>query len=136
MMAQENQGHPSVIPYGVIQRLYFPEHPIDEERALFATLAYVAQFHSQGSVSPRRPHNAPISRAASAVTPEVESSAQAALCTELQSIREERDRLRCELVDSHAEVEDYRELQGELTQTRARAVSLDREIARLSTALD
>ncbi|XP_031392180.1 uncharacterized protein LOC116204241 [Punica granatum] len=32
--------------------------------------------------------------------------------TELQSIREERDRLRCELVDTRAELADYRELQN------------------------
>ncbi|OWM82766.1 hypothetical protein CDL15_Pgr008647 [Punica granatum] len=55
---------------------------------------------------------------------------------ELQSIREERDRLRCELVDSRAEVADYRELQTELARARARVVHLDREMARLSATLD
>ncbi|OWM75281.1 hypothetical protein CDL15_Pgr020945 [Punica granatum] len=55
---------------------------------------------------------------------------------ELQSIREERDRLRCELVDSRAEVADYKELQTELTRARARVAHLDREMARLSATLD
>ncbi|OWM76819.1 hypothetical protein CDL15_Pgr017212 [Punica granatum] len=55
---------------------------------------------------------------------------------ELQSIREERDRLRCELVDSRAEVADYRDLQTELAQARARVAHLDREMARLSATLD
>ncbi|PKI56662.1 hypothetical protein CRG98_022950 [Punica granatum] len=45
-----------------------------------------------------------------AVASEAESSAHRAMRMELQSIREERDRLRCELVDTHAELADYREL--------------------------
>ncbi|OWM86523.1 hypothetical protein CDL15_Pgr026415 [Punica granatum] len=56
--------------------------------------------------------------------------------TELQSIREELDRLRCELVDNHAELTDQRELQRELAQTRAHIASRDREIARVSAMLD
>ncbi|OWM83569.1 hypothetical protein CDL15_Pgr008354 [Punica granatum] len=55
---------------------------------------------------------------------------------ELRAIREERDRLRCELVDSRAEVADYRELQIQLTRARARVAHLDREMARLSAELD
>ncbi|OWM73913.1 hypothetical protein CDL15_Pgr008063 [Punica granatum] len=55
---------------------------------------------------------------------------------ELQSIKEERDRLRCELVDSRAEVADYRELQTEIAQARVRIIALDLEIARLSAMLD
>ncbi|OWM75170.1 hypothetical protein CDL15_Pgr012656 [Punica granatum] len=55
---------------------------------------------------------------------------------ELHFIREERDRLRCELVDSRAEVADYRELQTELARARARIATLDREMARLSATLD
>ncbi|OWM64095.1 hypothetical protein CDL15_Pgr020706 [Punica granatum] len=120
----------------IIQRLYFPEHPIDEERALSATSTYVVQFYSRGSVSPQRPQTIPIPRAAPTATPKAKSSAQAAMRTKLQSIREERDRLRCELVDSLAEVADYRELQRELAQARARIADLDREIAHLSATLD
>ncbi|PKI73443.1 hypothetical protein CRG98_006151 [Punica granatum] len=86
-----------------IQRLYFPEHPTDKERALSATSAYVAQFYSQGSMSPQR---------------------------------EERDILRCELVDSRAKVADYRELQTKLARACARIATLDREMARLSATLD
>ncbi|OWM88497.1 hypothetical protein CDL15_Pgr021985 [Punica granatum] len=55
---------------------------------------------------------------------------------ELRAIREERDRLCCELVDSRAEVADYRELQTQLTQVRARVAHLDREMARLDAELD
>ncbi|PKI70910.1 hypothetical protein CRG98_008705 [Punica granatum] len=55
---------------------------------------------------------------------------------ELQSIREERERLCCELVDSRAKVADYRELQTESTRARARVAHLDREMARLSATLD
>ncbi|OWM64681.1 hypothetical protein CDL15_Pgr013839 [Punica granatum] len=68
--------------------------------------------------------------------PDAESSIQGAMHTELQVIKAERDRLRCELVDIRAELTDHRELQSELAQTRARIVSQDREIARLSTTLD
>ncbi|PKI68460.1 hypothetical protein CRG98_011149 [Punica granatum] len=120
----------------VIQCIDFPEHPTDEERAFSATSVYVAQFYSQNSVSPQRPQTIPIPRAAPAVAPEAESSAQAAMRTELQSIREERDRLRCKLVNTRAEVVDYRELQRELARARSRAADLDREIARLSTTMD
>ncbi|PKI33061.1 hypothetical protein CRG98_046548, partial [Punica granatum] len=90
----------------IIQRLYFLEHPTDEERAIFATSAYAAQFYSQGPTSPQRPQTIPIPRAAPTSAPEAESSTQAAMRAELHSIREERDRLRCELVDSRAEVAD------------------------------
>ncbi|OWM75189.1 hypothetical protein CDL15_Pgr017432 [Punica granatum] len=55
---------------------------------------------------------------------------------ELRAVREERDRLRCELVDSRAKVADYKELQTELTRARARVAHLDREMARLSAQLD
>ncbi|PKI68948.1 hypothetical protein CRG98_010628 [Punica granatum] len=89
-----------------IQCLYFPEHPTDEERAFSATSAYVAR------------------------------STQAAMRAELRAIREERDRLRCELVDSRAEVANYRELQTELARARARVAHLEREMARLSARLD
>ncbi|PKI55773.1 hypothetical protein CRG98_023834, partial [Punica granatum] len=67
---------------------------------------------------------------------EAESSTQAAMRAELRAIREERDRLRCELVDSRAEVADYRELQTELTRARARVAHLEREMALLSARLD
>ncbi|PKI58433.1 hypothetical protein CRG98_021191 [Punica granatum] len=43
-----------------IQRLYFPEHPTDEERALSATSAYVAQFYSQGPTSTQQSQTVPI----------------------------------------------------------------------------
>ncbi|PKI65346.1 hypothetical protein CRG98_014261 [Punica granatum] len=75
-------------------------------------------------------------RASQADIPDAESSIRGAMRTELQSIREERDRLRCELVDTHSELTDHRELQRELAQTRARVVNQDREIARLSATLD
>ncbi|OWM68071.1 hypothetical protein CDL15_Pgr027030 [Punica granatum] len=68
--------------------------------------------------------------------PDVESLVQGAMHTKLQVIRAERDRLRWELVDIRAELTDHRELQSELAQTRARIVSQDREIARLSTTQD
>ncbi|OWM80119.1 hypothetical protein CDL15_Pgr002560 [Punica granatum] len=54
----------------------------------------------------------------------------------LRAVREERDRLRYELVDSRAEVADYRELQTELTRACARVAHLDQEMARLSSELD
>ncbi|OWM70401.1 hypothetical protein CDL15_Pgr008690 [Punica granatum] len=119
-----------------VQRLYFPEHPTDEERAFSATSAYVAWFYPQGSTPPQRSQATPTPRATSTLAPEAKSSIQAAMHAELQAVREERDRLRCELVDSHAEVADYRELQTELTRARTRVAHLDREMARLSTELD
>ncbi|PKI40361.1 hypothetical protein CRG98_039250 [Punica granatum] len=108
-----------------IQRRYFLEHPTDKDQALSATSACVVQFYSQGSASPQRSQTASIPRATPTSAPEVESSTQTAMRAELQSIKEERDRLRCELVDSRAEVADYRELQTEL----------DREMARLSATM-
>ncbi|PKI64332.1 hypothetical protein CRG98_015277 [Punica granatum] len=87
-----------------IQRLYFPEHPTDEERAFSATSAYVVRFYPQGSTPPQRPQAAPTPRATSTLAPEAEISIQAAVHAELRAIKEERDRLRCELVDSRAEV--------------------------------
>ncbi|OWM71817.1 hypothetical protein CDL15_Pgr029229 [Punica granatum] len=119
-----------------IQRLYFPEHPTDEERAFFATSAYVARFYSQRSTPPQRPQAAPTPRATSTLAPEAECSIQAAMHAELRAVREERDRLRCELVDSRAEVADYREVPTQLTRARARVAHLDREMARLDAELD
>ncbi|PKI33938.1 hypothetical protein CRG98_045670 [Punica granatum] len=119
-----------------IQRLYFPEHPTDEERAFSATSAYMARFYSQGSTSPQRSQATSTPRAAPTPSPEAESSTQAAMCAELRTIKEERDRLRCEHVDSRAEVADYRELQTELAQARAWLAHLEREMARLSARFD
>ncbi|PKI59760.1 hypothetical protein CRG98_019863 [Punica granatum] len=68
--------------------------------------------------------------------PEAKSLVQGAMRTELQAIREERDRLRCELMDIGAELSDQRELQRELAQTGAHIASHDREIARVSAMLD
>ncbi|OWM66812.1 hypothetical protein CDL15_Pgr012404 [Punica granatum] len=109
-----------------IQRLYFPEHPTDEERAFSATSAYVARFYPQGSTPPQRSQATSTPRATSTPAPEAESSIQAAMRAELRAIREERDRLRCELVDSRAEVTDYRELQTKLARARARVAHLDK----------
>ncbi|OWM65584.1 hypothetical protein CDL15_Pgr010708 [Punica granatum] len=119
-----------------IQRLYFPEHPTDEERAFSATSACVARFYPQGSTPPQRPQATPTPRATSTPAPEAESFIQAAMHAELRAVREERDRLRCELVDSRAEVADYREVQTQLTRARARVAHLDREMARLDAELD
>ncbi|PKI11376.1 hypothetical protein CRG98_049540, partial [Punica granatum] len=78
----------------------------------------------------------PTTRATSTLSPEAESSIQAAMHAELRAVREERDRLRCELIDSRAEVADYREVQTQLTRARALVAHLDREMARLSAKLD
>ncbi|PKI32696.1 hypothetical protein CRG98_046913 [Punica granatum] len=120
----------------VIQRLYFPEHPTDDVRVFSATSAYVARFYARGLASPQPSHTALTPRATSTLAPEAGSSTQAAMHAELRAIRKERDRLRCELVDSRAEVADYRELQTELTRARARVAHLDREMARLGAELD
>ncbi|PKI59082.1 hypothetical protein CRG98_020537 [Punica granatum] len=98
--------------------------------------SYVAQFHPHGLAPVRRLHTPQIPHALQADIPDAESSVQGAMRTELQSIREERDQLRCELVDTRAELAYYRELESELAQTRARIASQDNEIARLSTMLD
>ncbi|PKI41315.1 hypothetical protein CRG98_038301 [Punica granatum] len=103
---------------------------------LLSHLGSTLIFLGQGSTSPQQSQIAPIPRATPTSAPEAESSTQAAMRAELQSIMEERDRLRCELVDSRAEVADYRELQTELARARARIATLDREMARLSATLD
>ncbi|PKI66964.1 hypothetical protein CRG98_012629 [Punica granatum] len=103
---------------------------------LLSHLGNTLIFPGRGSMSPQRSQTAPIPRATPTSAPEAESSTQAAMHAELQFIREERDRLRCELVDSSAEVADYRELQTELARARARIATLDREMGRLSPTLD
>ncbi|PKI70612.1 hypothetical protein CRG98_008986 [Punica granatum] len=103
---------------------------------LLSHLGTTLIFPGRGSTSPQRSQTAPIPRAAPTSASEAESSTQVAMRTELHSIREERDRLHCELVDSRAEVADYRELQTELARARARIATLDREMARLSATLD
>ncbi|PKI36385.1 hypothetical protein CRG98_043226 [Punica granatum] len=47
----------------IMQRLYYPEHSTDEERAISATLAYVARFHPQGLEPTHQPRATPTSRA-------------------------------------------------------------------------
>ncbi|PKI50777.1 hypothetical protein CRG98_028831 [Punica granatum] len=83
----------------------------------------------------RRLHTPRIPHALQADIPDVEISVQGAKRMELQSIRKERDRLRCELVDTRSELTDHRELQRELAQTRACVANQDREIVRLSATL-
>ncbi|PKI74536.1 hypothetical protein CRG98_005078 [Punica granatum] len=100
------------------------------------TRLYVAKFYSQDSVPIHRPRTTPIPRVPPAVTSEAECYAQAAMRMKLQSIREERNRLRCELVDTRAKLVDYRELQRELVQARAHVANQDKEIARLSAMLN
>ncbi|PKI67153.1 hypothetical protein CRG98_012481 [Punica granatum] len=94
----------------IVQELYFPEHPTDEEWAFSATAAYVVQFHPHELAPVRRLRIPRISQASQADIPDTDSSVQGGMCTELQSIREERDRLRCELVDIRADLTDHREL--------------------------
>ncbi|OWM81985.1 hypothetical protein CDL15_Pgr027183 [Punica granatum] len=89
------------------------------------------QFHPYGFAPVRRLRMPQMLQTSQADIPHAESSVQGAVCTELQVIRAERDRLRCELVDIRAELTDHRELQSELVQTRARVAGQDREIARL-----
>ncbi|OWM82699.1 hypothetical protein CDL15_Pgr014187 [Punica granatum] len=120
----------------VIQRLYFPEHPTDDERVFAASSACVARFYTRGLSPPQPSHAAPTPRATSTLALETESSIQAAMHAELRAIREERDMLRCELVDSCAEVADYREVQTQLTRACAWVAYLDWEMARLSAELD
>ncbi|PKI78500.1 hypothetical protein CRG98_001140 [Punica granatum] len=95
----------------VLQDRYFLEHPSDEEWALSATSAYVAQFYAPDSTPAHRAKTILILRAPPTVASEAESSAKGTIRVELLSIREERDRLRCELVHAHVELVDYRSLQ-------------------------
>ncbi|PKI61765.1 hypothetical protein CRG98_017815 [Punica granatum] len=81
---------------------------------LLSHLGSTLIYPGRGPTSPPRSQTDPIPRAAPTSAPEAESSTRAAMRAKLHSIREERDRLRCELVDSRAEVADYRELQTEL----------------------
>ncbi|PKI62706.1 hypothetical protein CRG98_016901 [Punica granatum] len=112
----------------------FTETPVD-----WIFLRTAAEFwdpQHAGSTSPQRSQTTPIPRAAPTSVPEAENSTQVAMRAELQSIKKERDRLRCELVDSRVEVADYRELQTELARARTRIATLDWEMARLSATLD
>ncbi|PKI58387.1 hypothetical protein CRG98_021205 [Punica granatum] len=111
-------------------RPFCSSHPfsyITDKRSLIERL---------GSTSPQLSQTTPTPRAIPTPAPEIESCTQAAMLAELRAIREERDRLRCELVDSRVEVADYRELQMELARARARVTHLDREMAYLSVTLD
>ncbi|PKI67111.1 hypothetical protein CRG98_012496 [Punica granatum] len=120
----------------IIRELYFPEHPTGDERAFSATTAYVAQFHPHRLAPIHWVRNSRIPQAPQADIPDAESSIQGAMRTELQSIGEEQDRLRCELVDTRSELTDHRKLQREGAQTRTRVANQDREIARLRATLD
>ncbi|PKI48906.1 hypothetical protein CRG98_030682 [Punica granatum] len=120
----------------IVQEFYFPEHPTNEERAFSAIVAYVMQFHPYGFAPVRRLRIPQMLQTPQADIPDAESSVQGAMHTELQVIRAEQDRLRCELVDIRAELTDHRELQSKLAQTRACIVSQDKEIAHLSATLD
>ncbi|PKI53829.1 hypothetical protein CRG98_025770 [Punica granatum] len=106
----------------IVQELYFTEYPTDEERIFSATAAYVAQFHPQGLAHVLHLRMAQILRAPQADIPDTESSVQGAMRTELQSIREERDRLRRELVKTRSELTDQKKLQGELAQAPSNAI--------------
>ncbi|PKI34396.1 hypothetical protein CRG98_045217 [Punica granatum] len=75
----------------LMQDLHFPEHPTDEERAYSATSTYVARFHLQDPTSILRVPIAPL---------EAESSDQAARRRELQSLRDEIDRLHREIAEA------------------------------------
>ncbi|PKI53192.1 hypothetical protein CRG98_026393 [Punica granatum] len=119
-----------------IQQLFFPEHPIDEEQDFSTITACMAQFHPQGLAPVHQPRTAPFPQAPPVSIPDAESSAQAAARTELQSIKEERDRLRCELVDTRAELAEHKELERELAHARAHIANQDREIVRFRTTLD
>ncbi|PKI34661.1 hypothetical protein CRG98_044947 [Punica granatum] len=67
-----------------IQRLYFPEHPTDDERLFSATSTYVARFYARGLASPQPSHAASTPRATSTLAPEAESSIQVAMHAELR----------------------------------------------------
>ncbi|OWM73909.1 hypothetical protein CDL15_Pgr008059 [Punica granatum] len=94
------------------------------------------QFHPYGFAPVRRLRMPQMLQTLQADIADAESLVQGAVRTELQVIRAERDRLRRELVDIRAKLTDHRELQSELTQTRALVASQDRDIARLSATLD
>ncbi|OWM77168.1 hypothetical protein CDL15_Pgr027231 [Punica granatum] len=63
----------------IIQRLYFPEHPTDDERVFAATSAYVVRFYARGFASPQPSHATPTPRSTSTLAPEAKSSTQAAM---------------------------------------------------------
>ncbi|OWM90743.1 hypothetical protein CDL15_Pgr019835 [Punica granatum] len=73
----------------IVQELYFPEHPTDEERAFSATAAYVMQFHSYGFAPVRQLRIPQMLQIPQADIPDAESSVQGAMHTELQVIRAE-----------------------------------------------
>ncbi|PKI61781.1 hypothetical protein CRG98_017831 [Punica granatum] len=66
---------------------------------LLSHLGSTLIFPGRGSTSPQQSQTTPIPRATPTSAPEAESSTQAVMRAEVQSIREERDRLHCELVD-------------------------------------
>ncbi|PKI71114.1 hypothetical protein CRG98_008482 [Punica granatum] len=79
----------------LMQDLHFPDHPIDEERAYSATSTYVARFHQQDPTSILWVSIAP---------PEAESSDQVARRSELQSLRDEIDRLHREIAEAKTDL--------------------------------
>ncbi|PKI60427.1 hypothetical protein CRG98_019168 [Punica granatum] len=86
-------------------------------------------FYESEKLDAYRPRTASTPRAPPVSIPNAENSAQAAARTELQSIREERDRLQCKLVDTRVELAEHRELQRELTHAQAHIANQDLEIA-------
>ncbi|PKI53812.1 hypothetical protein CRG98_025818 [Punica granatum] len=129
-------GCPAIIGLPLISYLGCTLFPTNEERAFSATSSYVVRFYPQGLEPAHPPRAPPAPRAPPTAILQTESSVQAAMRTKLQTIKEERDRLRRELANTRAELTDQRELQRELAQTRARGESLNREIACLSATQD
>ncbi|PKI50398.1 hypothetical protein CRG98_029226 [Punica granatum] len=125
-------GSTLVFPAQVIRQLGgLQDVPIEAYRTpyRFVWTDIIALLPDRGLTPVRLRHLPWIPNAPQAGVPDAESSVQGAIRTELQSIREERDRLRCELVDICAEHIDHRELQSELAQIRVHIANQDREIA-------
>ncbi|PKI41443.1 hypothetical protein CRG98_038167 [Punica granatum] len=99
-------------------------------------LAHIHPFCSSHPFSYIADERSLIERVVPVIPPPEHSFSEWRRFWQLRAIREERDRLRCELVDSRVEVANYREVQTELTRARARVAHLDREMARLSAQLD
>ncbi|PKI54985.1 hypothetical protein CRG98_024657 [Punica granatum] len=96
----------------VIERPYFPEHPILEEQNFQTTEEYVLRFYWWGPTahkdfvdSPRAKDSGPMG---ASLTPNV------AIQAELANIRAERDHLRREVVEKDEQLVDQRQLQREL----------------------
>ncbi|OWM86455.1 hypothetical protein CDL15_Pgr026347 [Punica granatum] len=117
----------------VIEHLYFPEHPTQDEWDFQATEEYILRFYRWGpSENDDFTDSPPVesSTSSGALVPDMTIQAK------LANLRAERDRLRREIAEKNEQLGNQHQLQKELAQTRAQLQKRDQELAQVNAALE